>query len=98
MWLAVLSVALAGRERLPGFLRPLDRFPVLGWLIALVSFWTVSTQIGLDGRGGLEEPLSAAQYFARHYLYALVGFGLLLPAVFGHWRRGLVRRFLANPF
>jgi peptidoglycan/LPS O-acetylase OafA/YrhL len=26
-----------------------------------------------------------------------VGFGLLLPAVFGDQRRGLVRRFLANP-
>ena len=97
MGLAVLSVALAGRERLPVVLRPLDRFPVLGWLIALGSFWVVSTQIGLEGRGGFEEPTAGWQYFARHYLYALVGVGLLLPAVFGNQERGVVRRVLANP-
>ena len=96
MGLAVLSVALAGK-RLPGVLRPIDRFPVLGWLIALVALWLVSTQIGLKGIGGLEEPTAGWQYFARHYLYALVGLGLLLPAVFGDQSRGLVRRILANP-
>jgi hypothetical protein len=29
-------------------LRPIDRFSVLGWAIALICFWAVSTQSGLD--------------------------------------------------
>jgi peptidoglycan/LPS O-acetylase OafA/YrhL len=94
MALAVASVAIADRPGLPAALRPLDRFPVLGWALALAAFWAVSTQIGLDGRGGLSEPMTSAQYLARHYLFALVGLGLLLPAVFGDQTRGLVRRFL----
>jgi peptidoglycan/LPS O-acetylase OafA/YrhL len=97
MALAVVSVAIADRPRLPAVLRPLDRFPALGWALALVAFWAVSTQIGLKGLDGLTEPMTSAQYFARHYLFALVGLGLLLPAVFGDQTRGLVRRFLGLP-
>ena len=97
MGLAVLSVWVGARKTLPSWLRPLDRFPSLGWILALVAFWVVSTQIGLTGRDGLEEPTTAAQYFGRHYLFALVGVGLLLPAIFGDQRRGVVRRVLANP-
>jgi peptidoglycan/LPS O-acetylase OafA/YrhL len=97
MGLAVASVLLADRDALPGVLRPLDRFPSIGLGLALVAFWAASTQLGLDGRGGLTEPTTAAQYFGRHYLFALVGFGLLLPVVFGDQRRGIWRKILAHP-
>jgi peptidoglycan/LPS O-acetylase OafA/YrhL len=96
MGLAVMSVAVAERGGdLWRWLRPLDRFPALGWLLAAVSFWAVSTQIGLDGRNPFSASVTADQVFARHYLYALVGLGLLLPVVFGDQSRGLVRRFLS---
>ncbi|MGH2802773.1 MAG: acyltransferase family protein [Thermoleophilaceae bacterium] len=95
MGLAVASVALTDR-RLPSPLAVVDRHPWLPWLGALAAFWIVSTGIGLDGVGGLAEPTDSAQYFARHYLYALVALGVLMPAVFGDPERGLVRRLLAQ--
>ncbi len=96
MGLAVMSVAVAERDgELWRWLRPLDRFPVLGWLLAGVCFWAVSTQIGLDGRNPFSASVTADQVFERHYLYALIGLGLLLPAVFGDQGRGLVRSFLS---
>jgi peptidoglycan/LPS O-acetylase OafA/YrhL len=97
MGLAVASVALAGRS-LPGPLTLLERYPIVPWLVGLGAFFLVSIGIGLDGVGGLAEPTSSAQYFARHYLYALVALGLLLPAVFGAPDQGLVRRFLGQPW
>jgi peptidoglycan/LPS O-acetylase OafA/YrhL len=53
---------------------------------------TVAYGIGLEGT--FPEGVSAAQYLARHELYALVGLGLLVPAIFGDPRRGLIRRVL----
>jgi peptidoglycan/LPS O-acetylase OafA/YrhL len=95
MGLAVLSVWYDSRETLPRVLRPLDRHPALGWLLALAAFLVVSRGIGLDGVWG--EHLSKAQYTARWYLYALVALGLLLPAVFGDQQHGFIRRHvLAN--
>jgi peptidoglycan/LPS O-acetylase OafA/YrhL len=96
MGLAVASVALAERHEAPRWLRSFDPFPALGWGLALVAFWVVSTQIGLSGKGGLEEHTTASQYFARHYLFGLVALGVLLPAVFGQQSRGLVRKLLAR--
>ena len=46
--------------------------------------------------GSPVEEMTTAQYFARHALFALVAFGMLLPAVFGDHRRGWVRRLLGN--
>jgi peptidoglycan/LPS O-acetylase OafA/YrhL len=97
MGLAVASVALAGRG-LPGGLGLLERYPGLPWLGAAAAFLVVSTGIGLDGVGGLTEPTNTAQYFARHYLYALVALGLILPAIFGEPGQGLVRRLLGHPW
>ncbi len=87
MGLAVASVAFAGRS-LPGPLALVERFPVLPWLGAAAAFWAASRWIGLDGVGGLREPVTGEQYFARHYLYGLFALGLLLPAVFGDPREG----------
>jgi peptidoglycan/LPS O-acetylase OafA/YrhL len=95
MGLAVASVAFAGRS-LPGPLALVERFPVLPWLGAAAAFWAASRWIGLDGVGGLREPVTGEQYFARHYLYGLFALGLLLPAVFGDPEKGLVRRFLGQ--
>lgn len=95
MGLAVLSVWLERRERdeLPGVLRPLDRFPSLAWVIALIAFWAVSTQVGLTGR--FFEDMPNDSYLARHYLFGVIGLAIVIPAVVGDQTRGLVRRALA---
>ena len=46
--------------------------------------------------GSPVEEMTMAQYFARHALFGLVALGMLLPAVFGDYRRGWVRRLLGN--
>jgi peptidoglycan/LPS O-acetylase OafA/YrhL len=93
MLLAVVSVWYERRPS-PGWLRALERFPVIGLVISGVAFWYVSTQIGL--RGTLFERFTDGQAMAAHYLYAAVAFGLLLPAVFGTAGEGTVRRLLGN--
>jgi peptidoglycan/LPS O-acetylase OafA/YrhL len=93
MCMAVLSVRYEARE-LPRWLRPLDRFPGIGWAIALAAFWVVSTQIGIDGHDG--ERVSDAQYLGRSVLYTVIAIGVVAPAVFGDQARGLVRRVMAN--
>jgi peptidoglycan/LPS O-acetylase OafA/YrhL len=92
MCFAVLSVWYEERE-LPAWLRPLDRFPGIGWGLALVAFWAVSTQIGLGGGDGTH---SMSMFLGRSALYTVVALGLVAPAVFGDQARGLVRRVLAN--
>ena len=93
MALAVASVATeGGRPPLP--FRPLDRLPGLAWAGALIAFWVVSTQIGLDGAAG--EPISDGQLLARRTLYVVIAVCVVLPAIFGDQTKGLVRRLLAN--
>jgi peptidoglycan/LPS O-acetylase OafA/YrhL len=94
MGLAVLSVWLERRGRLPRWLEPIERFPAIPWLVAGLAFWTVSTQIGL--RGVFFEPFTRVNYMERHLLYALIAVGLVAPAVIGDQRRGLVRRLLGT--
>jgi peptidoglycan/LPS O-acetylase OafA/YrhL len=95
MCIAVLSVWWEEREVLPRALRPLDRFPSLAWLLALVPFLVVSRGIGL--KGFITEPMSHAQYLEEHLLYTAVAIGVILPAVFGNQARGFLRRrVLAN--
>lgn len=94
MLLAVATVALAGRERLPRPLEFVERHPWAPWLVALVAFWASATQLGIDTK--FFAPVERDQYFLRHLLYTVVGLGLLLPAIFGDPERGLIRRLLAN--
>jgi peptidoglycan/LPS O-acetylase OafA/YrhL len=93
MALALLSVWLPRRARAPRVVELVDAAPWVPWLVAAVAFWAVSTQIGIGNR--LFEPMSVSEYLARHYLYAVVAFGLVLPAVVGTPGRGWVRHLLA---
>ena len=94
MGLAVLSVAIQASDREPRFVGVIDRRPWLPWLVAAAAFVMVSKGIGMEGSP--TEQMTTGQYLARHVLYGIVALGLLLPAVFGDVRRGLVRRILAN--
>ncbi|MEA2280671.1 MAG: hypothetical protein QOK21_1278 [Solirubrobacteraceae bacterium] len=94
MGLAVLTVWLEGRPEPPAAVRFVDRFPIAAWSVALVAFWVVSMRIGIGNR--LFEPMTPAQYFGRHELYALIGIAMVVPAAIGTPGRGVVRRLLAN--
>ena len=90
MALAIFSVSMADRDRQPGPVRLIDRFPALPWLAALGAFLALG-QLGdwVSDYGALT--------IATHGLQSLFALALLLPVVFGDPDRGVVRRFLANP-
>jgi peptidoglycan/LPS O-acetylase OafA/YrhL len=94
MALATISAVYEGREHDSAALRAVDRFPGVPWLVAIAVTIVVSTQLGLSGQLG--DPLERGQYLPRHYLLGLVAVALLLPALYGQARRGLVRRILAS--
>jgi peptidoglycan/LPS O-acetylase OafA/YrhL len=93
MALGVVSAWYEGREDLPRPLRLLDRYPSIPWAVALVVLGVTSLAVGLFGR--VAANISGPEYIERHYLLAVISVGLLLPALFGDPKRGLVRRFLA---
>jgi peptidoglycan/LPS O-acetylase OafA/YrhL len=93
MALAVVSVALTDRP-LPRWMRPVERFPGLSWAMAGVTFWFSATQVGHAAHFG--EVLSPGQNLTYHLVAGVVAFWLILPAVFGDQRRGILRRVLAN--
>jgi peptidoglycan/LPS O-acetylase OafA/YrhL len=64
------------------------------WLAAAFFYWLASTQIGLP-LNPIFDP-TVPQDLGKHLFYGLFGLFLLLPAVFGRQRKGLVRRFLAS--
>lgn len=94
MALGVLSAFYEGRHDLPRVLRVHDRHPGISWAIGLGVLAITSLGVGLFGRVGSN--ISGPEYVTRHYLLALIGVSLLLPALFGDPTRGLVRRVLAN--
>jgi len=91
MALAVLTVAEPPRE-----LAAIGRRPWAAWLVAGAAFVVVSVGIGLSPENRLDAPMSAAQALGRHWLYALVAVGVLLPAVVGPQREGAVRGVLGG--
>ena len=95
MALAVISVAGERDGRAP--LAWVGRWPWVAWLGAAAAFVVVAVGIGLSPENRLDAPMNAAQTVARHWLYAVVAVGVLLPAVFGPPGRGAVRRLLAHP-
>jgi peptidoglycan/LPS O-acetylase OafA/YrhL len=90
MGLAVLSVWLRDRPAEPRWIARLN----YAWLVALGAFVLVSVGIGIGDR--LFEPMTPAQYLARHYLYAIIGISMLAPAVLGTAHGGLQRTILRN--
>lgn len=94
MLLAVMSVAVARMNHEPGVVGVIDRRPWLPWLVSALAFVVLAKGIGMEGSP--VEEMTTAQYFARHALFGLVALGMLLPAVFGDFRRGWVRRLLGN--
>ena len=91
MALAVLTVAEPPRA-----LAAIGRRPWAAWLVAGAAFVVVSVGIGLSPENRLDAPMSAAQALGRHWLYALVAVGVLLPAVVGPQREGAVRGVLGG--
>jgi peptidoglycan/LPS O-acetylase OafA/YrhL len=71
----------------------LGRTPGLWWGLAALSYWTVSTRIGLPLGVGAD---GTRQWMLRQLLYGATAFFLLLPAVFGPQDTGLVRRVLRS--
>lgn len=98
MALALVSVwygerwSAADDPGLPRVLRVFQRYPSLGFLIALVAFWAVSTRIGLNG----PIPNTGFQYFAEHLLNLVIALGVFVPLAIGDPRVGLTRRALDN--
>jgi peptidoglycan/LPS O-acetylase OafA/YrhL len=91
MALAVASVWLEGK-RPPPSIRVVTRYPAVPWIVAGLAFWVASTQIGVHG-AFFERP-NQTQLLELHYLASVVALGLVLPAVFGNPRAGVLRRFL----
>ncbi len=94
MLLAVASLVVASRAEQPRWVGMLDRRPWIPWLVALITLLFVAKGIGMEGASN--EEMTPAQYFTRHALFAVVALGLLLPAIFGDFQRGWVRKLLGN--
>jgi peptidoglycan/LPS O-acetylase OafA/YrhL len=95
MGLAVLQVWTETRASLPAPLRLVERYPVLPWAIGLVVFWYVCTHLGLLQAGAYSN-WSKGEILGEHYLDAVMAVCLVLPAVIGDPRRGVIRRFLGH--
>jgi peptidoglycan/LPS O-acetylase OafA/YrhL len=91
MALAVASVALQGAEQPAAWLRVVDRWAVLPWLLAAAAFYGVGQMPSIAGHS------FAAWWLTTHELKALGCALLLVPVVFGAQRRGVLRRVLGFP-
>jgi peptidoglycan/LPS O-acetylase OafA/YrhL len=91
MALAVLTVGDAPRA-----LAWVGERPWVAWLGAGAAFVLVAVGIGLSPENRLDAPMTAAQTLGRHWLYAVVAVGVLLPAVAGPAHEGGVRRLLGH--
>ncbi len=96
MGLAVVGTYVQQTGSLPRALRWLERAgaDIACWVGAAIAYWLAAKHIGLT-----TDPLSvggAGTDVAKQMVYGAFGFFLLLPAVFGPPRKGLVRRFLVT--
>lgn len=64
------------REQPVRILELMRNHPLICWAVAALSFWAVSTRIGLGTQLGAESPL---QDLGKEILYAAVGFFLVAP-------------------
>ncbi|MDX6697507.1 MAG: hypothetical protein QOE65_904 [Solirubrobacteraceae bacterium] len=93
MGTAVVSSALAGRERMPAAVRLVERRPLVPWVAGAALFAVMAYGFGLP-RGLVGYP-SGPAYLGEHLFYGLVSLLFVLPAVWGDQRGGLPRRLLA---
>jgi peptidoglycan/LPS O-acetylase OafA/YrhL len=93
MGLAVASVA--SRERGPAFrpLRLLVARPGIAWLLGAAFLLIVATTLGPNWTTGEQ---GAGKVLGDAVLSTAMAFLIVLPAVFGQDRGGLIRRLLAN--
>jgi peptidoglycan/LPS O-acetylase OafA/YrhL len=86
MLLAVLSVYVG--ESRPPLVALIDRAPWLPWLIALGLDVILVHQADIFTHG------RTVPWVGLHLIRGLCAFFLLMPAVWGVWNRGLIRKFL----
>lgn len=91
MLLAVLSAWSHQRGREPGWMAAWW-FPWASWAIAAAAFVAVSN-LGISTSVSY---VKSDSDITRQTLYGVFAFCLLLPAVFGPERRGVIRRFLCS--
>ena len=94
MALAVASVRVQDLKLRTRLLDGLERWPAVPWIAAGILFVVLSTQLGFTGEP--RETMSSGTFFVRHLLLAAIAALVLLPAIFGDVRRGLVRRVLGS--
>lgn len=90
MALAIASVWIADLDAPPPIFEWIGRVPYLWWGIALALFIGTVEIIGIPARGSYA--LDAA--YTRVWAHTLIGFFLLVPAVFGRQDKGMIRGFL----
>ncbi len=93
MGLAVASVALANRAEQPALVRLTTSYPAAPWALAIALY--VALCLLIVPESFIEQ--TRAQQLTAAAGFAVVGFLLLLPAVFGDGAGGLPRRLLAHP-
>jgi peptidoglycan/LPS O-acetylase OafA/YrhL len=94
MLLALASVVTAGMARPPAAVRLVERRPWVPWLVALVLFWVIATQMGITAE--FPQAYTNAEWLWEHLFYGAIAFFLLLPAVFGGALGGWPRAILRN--
>jgi peptidoglycan/LPS O-acetylase OafA/YrhL len=94
MFLALASVVTAGMARPPAAIRLVERRPWVPWLVALVLFWAIATQMGITAE--FPQAYTNAEWLWEHLFYGAIAFFLLLPAVFGGALGGWPRAILRN--
>lgn len=93
MGLAVISVWVERRGAAPRWIDAIGRYPALWWLLAGLTFFVISTQLGLRAD---TLNITKRQEMLKQVFYGATGFFLLLPAVFGNQERGRIRWFLRS--
>jgi peptidoglycan/LPS O-acetylase OafA/YrhL len=73
--------------------RALARYPAASWLLSATCFWVA---LQLNTPESIYARVTRVQDFGIAFLYGLVAFFLILPAVFGDQERGGIRRFLSS--
>ncbi len=89
----LLAVGSAWASRLsapPRWLKMIGRVAILWWALALVCLVVTTEVLGIRARGGF----ALDNALGRVWLNSLLGFFLVIPAVFGPQDRSVVRRFL----